>query len=327
MAYLGNRPILGAFSKLDTIAGSFNGSATSFPLTIGAVPVAGGVATNILVSLNGVMQEPVVDYNISGTNIVFTVAPPISSSFFGVKLGDLGMVAIPNDLSVSASKLDAGLTATIAAKEVTTNKNASGGYVGLNLYKINLPNNANTFTSLLQNTNTAVRTYTTQDKDGTIAHTSDVVDSSAKTVPVDADVFGVYDSAASFAVKKSSWANIKATYTATANAYTRQQYFTEATLTYAASQNWDVSVAQVARVTLTGNVTFAAPTNQVAGAFYSLAVIQDGTGSRTGTWNSVFKFTNGSAPTLSTAANARDYFTFRSDGTNLYEQGRSQGVA
>jgi hypothetical protein len=30
---------------------------------------------------------------------------------------------------------------------------------------------------------------------------------------------------------------------------------------------------------------------------------------------------------LSTAANAKDFITFRSDGTNLYEQGRSLGVA
>jgi hypothetical protein len=327
MSYLGNRPILGAFSKLDSIAGSFNGATTSFPLTIGAAAVSGGVPTNMIISLNGVIQEPETDYTVSGTNIVFSVAPPTSSTFFGVKLGDLGTVAIPNDLSVTAAKLDSALTAVIAAKELAANKNASGGYVGLNLYKINLPNNANTFTSLLQNTNTAIRTYTLQDKTGTIAHTSDVTDATAKTTPVDADVFGIYDSAASFAVKKSTWSDIKATYYATTNAYTKHQYFTEATLTYAATQNWDVSVAQVAKVTLTGNVTFAAPTNHVAGAFYSLAVIQDATGSRTGTWNAVFKFTNGTAPTLSTAANARDYFTFRSDGTNLYEQGRSQGVA
>lgn len=115
--------------------------------------------------------------------------------------------------------------------------------------------------------------------------------------------------------------------TAAINNYTKQQYFGEVTLTYNATQTWDVSVAQVAKVTLTGNVTFSAPTNQVNGAFYSIAVIQDGTGSRTAAWNSVFKFTNGTAPTLSTAAGAKDYFTFRSDGTNMYEQGRSQGVA
>jgi hypothetical protein len=64
----------------------------------------------------------------------------------------------------------------------------------------------------------------------------------------------------------------------------------------------------------------------VNGAFYALAVIQNG-GSNTLTWNAVFKWTGGVAPTLSTAASAKDFFVFRSDGTNLYEQGRSLGVA
>ena len=69
-----------------------------------------------------------------------------------------------------------------------------------------------------------------------------------------------------------------------------------------------------------------APTGLVNGAFYALAVIQNG-GGNTLTWNSVFKWTGGTAPTLSTGASAKDYFVFRSDGTNLYEQGRSLGVA
>lgn len=113
----------------------------------------------------------------------------------------------------------------------------------------------------------------------------------------------------------------------TAHNFSAQQYFGETTLTYNATQAWAVNTNQVTKVTLTGNVTFSAPTGQVAGAFYSIAVIQDATGSRTGAWNSVFKFTSGIAPTLTTTANAKDYFTFRSDGTNMYEQGRSQGVA
>ena len=69
-----------------------------------------------------------------------------------------------------------------------------------------------------------------------------------------------------------------------------------------------------------------APTGLVNGAFYALAVIQNA-GSNTITWNSVFKWTGGTAPTLSTGASAKDYFVFRSDGTNLYEQGRSLNVS
>lgn len=124
-----------------------------------------------------------------------------------------------------------------------------------------------------------------------------------------------------------SSAGVDAVISAATHNFTAQQYFGETTLTYNATQTWAANTNQVAKVTLTGNVTFSAPSGLVNGAFYSLRVIQDGTGSRTAAWNSVFKFIGGTAPTLSTAASANDFFTFRSDGTNLYEQGRAQAVA
>lgn len=52
-------------------------------------------------------------------------------------------------------------------------KDSSGGYAGLTLYKINFKNTANTFTSLLANSNTAARTYTFPDKDMTVADNAD----------------------------------------------------------------------------------------------------------------------------------------------------------
>jgi hypothetical protein len=97
-------------------------------------------------------------------------------------------------------------------------------------------------------------------------------------------------------------------------------------LTDAATVAWDTN-NQVATFTfVSSNRTFGAPTNLKDGAFYALAVIQNA-GSNTLTWDSVFKWAAGTAPTLSTAAGAKDYFTFRSDGTNLYQQGISQAVA
>jgi hypothetical protein len=97
-------------------------------------------------------------------------------------------------------------------------------------------------------------------------------------------------------------------------------------LTDAATVAWDTT-NQVATFTfVSSNRTMGAPTNLKNGAFYALAVIQNA-GSNTITWNSVFKWASGTAPTLSTAAGAKDYFTFRSDGTNLYQQGISQAVA
>ena len=89
------------------------------------------------------------------------------------------------------------------------------------------------------------------------------------------------------------------------------------TLTDAATINWDTSLGQVAYVTLGGNRTMAAPSNLKVGT-YILHVIQDGSGGRTLSWNSVFKWTAGIAPVLTSPANRRDVFSFISDGTNLY---------
>jgi hypothetical protein len=98
-------------------------------------------------------------------------------------------------------------------------------------------------------------------------------------------------------------------------------------LTDAATVAWDTTLGQVATFTFVStNRTMGAPTGLVSGAFYALAVIQN-SGSNTLTWNSIFKWPSGTAPTLSTAASAKDYFVFRSDGTNLYQQGISQAVA
>ena len=88
-------------------------------------------------------------------------------------------------------------------------------------------------------------------------------------------------------------------------------------LTDGATINWDVSLGSVATVTLGGNRVIAAPTNLKIGT-YILHIIQDGTGSRTVTWNSVFKWPAGIAPVLTTTGNRRDLFSFVCDGTNLY---------
>jgi hypothetical protein len=112
-----------------------------------------------------------------------------------------------------------------------------------------------------------------------------------------------------------------------AQQFTRTQNFDATTLVDGASISWDASTNQVTSVTLAGNRTMAAPTNLVDGAVYLLTIIQDGTGSRTMSWNAVFKFTGGTAPTLTTTASARDVLVFYSNGTNMYEIGRSLNIS
>ena len=98
---------------------------------------------------------------------------------------------------------------------------------------------------------------------------------------------------------------------------------TEDTLTFDATQDWDVRASPVAKVTLTANVTFDAPTNPTTGQYIAIVCIQDGTGSRTISWNAVFEFKDDTAPTATTTASKGDMFTFRYNGSKWLEVGRN----
>ena len=102
--------------------------------------------------------------------------------------------------------------------------------------------------------------------------------------------------------------------------------YTESTLTDQATVTWDASIQDVCKLTLGGNRTLAAPTNNTTGQFISILVIQDGTGSRTLTWNAVFEFASDTAPTLTTTASLGDVFVFRYNGSKWLEVGRNQAL-
>ena len=74
---------IGNVTKLDDISGSFNGSTQTFPLTVNGVAATADLdAATILLSLGGVVQNPVQDYTINGTDITFTIAPLNGLTFF-----------------------------------------------------------------------------------------------------------------------------------------------------------------------------------------------------------------------------------------------------
>ena len=107
------------------------------------------------------------------------------------------------------------------------------------------------------------------------------------------------------------------------SSFTRAAFFPEATLTDASTIAWDVSTSPVAKVTLGGNGTLGAGTNAQTGQFVSLLIIQDGTGSRTVTFNAAYEFTEDTAPTLTTTAAKGDLFVFRYNGSKFLEVGRN----
>jgi hypothetical protein len=91
-----------------------------------------------------------------------------------------------------------------------------------------------------------------------------------------------------------------------AQSFTAAQRGAISALTDGSTITPDFAVANNFSVTLGGNRTLANPTNLTAGQSGSIFVTQDGTGSRTLAYGSYFDFAGGTAPTLSTTANAVD---------------------
>lgn len=104
---------------------------------------------------------------------------------------------------------------------------------------------------------------------------------------------------------------------------TDKGYIAEVTLTDGATISWNMNTQSVAKVTLGGNRTLAAPTNGSTGQFATITVIQDGTGSRTLTWNAVYEFKDDTAPTLTTTGGKGDVFVFKYNGSKWLEVGRN----
>ena len=78
------------------------------------------------------------------------------------------------------------------------------------------------------------------------------------------------------------------------------------TLTSASTVTPDFAASCNFTLTLGHNVTLANPSNLTPGQSGSIFLVQDGTGSRTITFGSNWDFAGGSAPTISSAANAVD---------------------
>ena len=102
--------------------------------------------------------------------------------------------------------------------------------------------------------------------------------------------------------------------------------YSESTLTDQATVTWDASTQDVCKLTLGANRTMAAPTNNTTGQFISILVIQDGTGSRTLTFNAIYEFKDDTAPTLTTTASKGDVFVFRYNGSKWLEMGRNTNL-
>ena len=110
------------------------------------------------------------------------------------------------------------------------------------------------------------------------------------------------------------------------SSFTRAALNPEATLSDGATPAWNALTEPVAKITIAGNRTIGAASGGVTGQFISLLIIQDGTGSRTMTWNAAYEFKDDTAPTLTTTASKGDLFVFRYNGSKWLEVGRNQNL-
>ena len=117
--YIGTQPAIGQNRKLDSLAASFNGAASTFNLTINTSPIVPSNVYQLFISLGGVLQNPGVDFTVSGNQITFTTIPAAGLSFFGIFQGD-SITGTPTiaDASITTLKLATGLTVTHTAGTV-----------------------------------------------------------------------------------------------------------------------------------------------------------------------------------------------------------------
>lgn len=95
-----------------------------------------------------------------------------------------------------------------------------------------------------------------------------------------------------------------------AQTFTKGQRGEITTLTDAATIAVDFNDSNNFKVTLGGSRTLGNPTNIVAGQSGLIVIQQDGAGSKTLSYGAYWKFSGGTAPTLTTAANAIDVLSY-----------------
>lgn len=131
--------------KIDDISSSFNNSTTTFALTSSGSAFTPANARGLTISLGGVIQEPVTDYTVSGTNIIFTTAPNVGLDFFGLNRSFatdiITKTGVLDNLIVSGMSTQSNIQATnlnISGLGTFANINVSGISTQSNIQATNL---------------------------------------------------------------------------------------------------------------------------------------------------------------------------------------------
>ena len=318
MAYIGAEPQIGNYQICDAIS-VVNGQA-AYTMQVGSANVVPESANHMIVSLNGVIQKPGSSFTVSSSTITFASNLATGDSIdFIILLGNVLDLGVPSDSTVTSGKLSGNLvtpgTLDVNGQELILDADADTSITADTDDQIDIKVAGADDFRITANTFTALSGSGVVIPEGGLTLGSTAVSSTAAELNYN-DISTLGTSAAS------------KTLTADANGLTKitgAVLNVEDTLTDQATIAWDVIASPVAKVTLGANRTLAAPsgTSPAAGQFIALTVIQDGTGSRTLTWNATYEFTEDTAPTLTTTANKGDLFIFKYNGSKWLEVGRN----
>jgi hypothetical protein len=316
--YIGKEPLVGNYQVCDAIS-VVNGQA-AYTLQVSSTNVVPESANHILCSLNGVIQKPGSSFTVSSSTLTFSSNLATGDSIdFVILLGDTLSVGTPSDSTVTSAKLSGNIvtpgTLDVNGQELILDADADTSITADTDDQIDIKIAGADDFQFTANTFTAQSGSGVVIPEGGLTLGSTAISSTAAEINYN-DISTLGTSAAS------------KTLTADANGLTKitgAVLNVEDTLTDASTISWDVIASPVAKVTLGANRTLAAPsgTTPAAGQFIALTVIQDGTGSRTLTWNATYEFTADTAPTLTTTANKGDLFIFKYNGSKWLEVGRN----
>jgi len=289
MAYIGKEPVRGQNRELDDISGSFNGGNTAFTMQVGGLNTSAGSVNQLFISVGGVLQNPGTDFTVASSTLTFTTPPASGLDFWGIIQGDAVDINTPADASVSGSKLTNPLDLPDNHKiRFGTGNDIEIFHDGSNSYI----NEAGTGDLLL--TATAGNIQLKKNTGSKMLQAN--VDGSVELYHN--NVKKIESASGGISLTGGAACNINA-------------------LSDGASIVIDMALGLHHSVTLGGNRAFAAPTNQAIGQSGSIFITQDGTGSRTASWNAAFKWAGGTAPTLSTAAAAVDRIDYLIKASNV----------